>query len=76
MSLSVGAAIVVACGLALLLLAAPANAAFPGGNGKIAFERTGAADTEIFDMDPDGGDDNNLTRNDLEDRCAWRIHSQ
>ena len=66
-ALSVGAAIVAACGLALLLLAAPAQAAFPGGNGKIAFETNRDGDLEIFDMDPDGGNENNLTENDDDD---------
>ncbi len=46
-----------ACLLALGTMAKPAEAAFPGNNGKIAFERNG----EVYTMYPDGSDPTNLT---------------
>ncbi len=65
--------------LALLALAAPAHAAFPGANGKIAF----ASDRDdvpfgvrdIFTVNPDGGGLVNITSNagtsDSDDDPAW-----
>src|SRR4051794_20022612 len=43
--------------LCTFALAAPAHAAFPGANGKIAFVRGG----DIWTMNPDGGGQVNLT---------------
>ena len=40
--------------LCLLVLVAPAHAAFPGQNGKIAFRATTAAGTGIHVIEPDG----------------------
>jgi len=37
-----------------LLVAAPSKAAFPGANGKIAFERCGTVECAIWTMNPDG----------------------
>jgi dipeptidyl aminopeptidase/acylaminoacyl peptidase len=51
--------------LALLGLAAPADAAFPGKNGKIAFVRDG----QIWVMNPDGSNPNEL--NDSGGTPAW-----
>lgn len=53
--------------------ARPATAAFPGVNGKIAFERTGAFFLgEIFAMDPDGSGQTALSNTPLTDtEPAW-----
>jgi Tol biopolymer transport system component len=46
----------------------PAQAAFPGTNGKIAFVRTLAAgNEEIYTMNPDGTSQQNLTRSSAND---------
>ena len=48
--------------LAVLALSAPAQAAFPGANGKIAFLRIGAgSDNGIYTMNPDGTGVQNVT---------------
>ena len=60
--------------LAALLAASPANAAFPGENGRIAFhdDDGGEADSEIFTINPDGSDRQQLTTNGLDDlEPAW-----
>lgn len=41
--------------------AAPAGAAVPGGNGKIAYTRTLGENNEVFAINPDGGQDKTLT---------------
>ena len=47
-------------------------AAFPGGNGKIAFTRFDGNDYEIFVINPDGSDVTPLTDNDADDSApAW-----
>jgi dipeptidyl aminopeptidase/acylaminoacyl peptidase len=51
---------------------APARAAFPGANGKIAFDSFRNGSFEVFAMDPDGSDPVNLTRNPASDSDpAW-----
>jgi len=66
---------VFAVGALLVLLAAvgPAEAAFPGTNGRIAYDVAGLRDTEIQSINPDGTGRTNLTRNDaIDDRyAAW-----
>jgi uncharacterized repeat protein (TIGR01451 family) len=58
-------------GLVVLALAAPAHAAFPGTNGKIAFEICGQ-NCEIYVMDPDGTLQTNITNNSASDTDpAW-----
>ena len=44
-----------------LLFAPPALAAYPGGNGKIAYERDDGIDPEIYVMNADGSGQTNLT---------------
>jgi Tol biopolymer transport system component len=52
----------------LLAVAVPAQAAFPGTNGVVAFERKdGAADFEIYNVSPGGGE-GPLTTNTVDDR--------
>jgi dipeptidyl aminopeptidase/acylaminoacyl peptidase len=55
--------------LSLLMLTAPAWAAFPGRNGKIAFytQRDNLPNIEIYSMNPDGSGQVNLTRTPFED---------
>ena len=62
--------------LALAVLAcvaaAPANAAFPGGNGKIAFSSDRGGQGEIYVMDPDGANQVNLTNTaGIDDAPVW-----
>src|SRR5215207_4444733 len=60
-------AIVLACGAGLVSMIGPAEAAFPGANGKIAF-----AYGDIYTMNPNGTDLDNLTRNNrLEQAPVW-----
>ncbi len=55
---------VMAAVLAVLALGrSPAESAFPGANGKIAFESIRDGDFEIFVMNADGTDQTNLTNN-------------
>ena len=54
---------VLARGVILLGLAAPAQAAFPGENGHIAFESEAEGNGEIFVMKPDGSAQTNLANN-------------
>jgi tol-pal system beta propeller repeat protein TolB len=54
--------------VALLAVAAPAHAAFPGANGKIAFEHM----YDIWSMNPDGTGQVNLTHSaDVEEHPVW-----
>jgi Tol biopolymer transport system component len=56
----------------VLLVAAPANAAFPGGNGKIAFERYDNGNNDIYSMNPDGTDLTRLTTDPaIDQEPAW-----
>jgi Tol biopolymer transport system component len=48
-------------------LVQPANAAFPGSNGRIAFTRYQGGDWEIFAINPDGTGLANLTNNNRDD---------
>ena len=58
--------------VALLVFPAPAHAAFPGQNGKIAFERSAAGDGEIYVVNPDGTGVTNLTNSPSDDaHPAW-----
>jgi TolB protein len=52
-----------------LVLATQSPAAFPGQNGKIAFVNYRDGDSEIFRMNPNGSDQDRLTRNSAND--AW-----
>jgi Tol biopolymer transport system component len=66
MILPLAAALVLACtALALVTAQEPAEAAFPGENGRIAFvtDDPDASDDEIFTMAPDGTDPKQLTEN-------------
>lgn len=59
-------AVLVALALAVNSLAGdvgPANAAFPGANGKIAFMSMRDGNAEIYKMNPDGSNLTNLTEN-------------
>jgi TolB protein len=65
-----------ACGLALaapvVVDAAPSGAAFPGANGKIAFQTNRDGDWEIYSMNPDGTGQTRLTNNAAADfEPAW-----
>jgi Tol biopolymer transport system component len=69
-------ALFVTC-LAALLVAAPAHAAFPGANGKIAFVSTADGDSEIYTIRPDGTDLQQLTHNSVPDlEPAWSPDGQ
>ena len=58
-------------GLAIVIgfLAAvgPAQGAYPGANGRIAFESNRDGNLEIYSMNPDGSDQVNLTNDPAED---------
>jgi Tol biopolymer transport system component len=65
------AALVGAC-LAALVLATSAHAAFPGTNGKIAFQSSDGTDSEIYVVNPDGSGETQLTSNTAQDsRPSW-----
>ena len=51
----------------MLVLASPAQGAFPGQNGRIAFMTDRTGNEEIFDMGTDGSGQRNLTGNPAED---------
>ena len=53
--------------IALLSLAAPAQAAFPGQNGRIAFSSAVDGDSEIYSINPDGSGVLKLTNNTVND---------
>ena len=53
--------------LAMLVLATPAHAAFPGQNGKIAFSSDRDGDAEIYVMNGDGTGQTALTTNTVPD---------
>lgn len=57
----------------LLIIATPAQATFPGANGKIAFERGNeTAENDIYVVNPDGTGESNLTHNGSNNRqIAW-----
>jgi TolB protein len=57
-AMAAAAGTLVAVGLVMLIMvvveARPAEATFPGNNGRIAFGKVGALDSHIFTIDPDG----------------------
>lgn len=58
---------------ALLASATPGGAAFPGTNGKIAFDSTRDAKWEIYMMNADGSGQTRLTNNGADDlRPDWQ----
>lgn len=58
-------ALTVACGGIVFAFGSPAQAAFPGQNGRIVFTtaREGVDEEQLFDMRPNGADPRNLTNN-------------
>lgn len=52
---------------ALVTTIGPAQGAYPGTNGRIAFETTRDGNLEIYSMNPDGSDEVNLTNDPAED---------
>jgi Tol biopolymer transport system component len=58
-------ALTVACGGIVFAFGSPAQAAFPGQNGRIVFTtaREGVDEEQLFDMRPNGADLRNLTNN-------------
>lgn len=69
-ALAVAAAMALALCLLALATAQPAQAAFPGQNGKIAFQ-SNRAGNNIHVIDPTGGTATNLTRSDGNSDPAW-----
>ncbi len=59
----VAALVALAASLLALVVAQPAQAAFPGANGKIVFESFRDGYQEIYKMNPDGTRQRNLTKN-------------
>jgi WD40-like Beta Propeller Repeat len=58
------AVVVAATGSVCLLIASPADASFPGGNGKIAFSNFDANQvSQVFTVNPDGSGRTQLTQN-------------
>jgi Tol biopolymer transport system component len=65
-------AVVVACLTTLAVLCSPAQGAFSGLNGKIAFQSNRDGNFEIYSMNADGSDQTRLTTNAAEDvNAAW-----
>ena len=62
--------------LAVLVPAGSAHAAFPGENGRIAFDREVGADDEIFTMSGNGENVLRLTDNDVSDRNPPAIRTR
>ena len=61
---TMGAAMLTACGVAMLAVKEPAQAAFPGQNGRIAYvSNLPSGLHEIYTMNPDGTDRKQLTNN-------------
>ena len=61
----------------LLVTAATAGAAFPGQNGKIAFQTNRDGNFEVYAMEPDGSELTNLTNNAASDSLpAWSADGQ
>ena len=52
---------------ALVVAVETAQGAYPGENGRIAFESARDGNLEIYSMDPDGGNQTNLTDDTAED---------
>ena len=53
--------------LGALLAGTSAYGAYPGGNGRIAFESSRDGNLEIYSMNPDGSGQTNLTNDPAED---------
>ena len=64
---STALALLLSCGVALIGVVLPAQAAFPGDNGKIAFVRGG----DMYTMDADGDPQTNLTSGNGGTDPAW-----
>jgi Tol biopolymer transport system component len=64
---ALAAAMLLAIGGAVVVALEPAQAAFPGLNGKIAFVSAPSADSDISVMNPDGSGGTNLTNNPARD---------
>ena len=64
--------------LAVVVTSAPAaEAAYPGQNGRIAFQSARTGDLEIYSMNPDGSDVRRLTNSPGDDRVpAWSADGQ
>src|SRR5919109_2630746 len=72
--LPAGAALALLLALVMFTAAAPARAAFPGANGRIAFSKVPAETIwhEIYTVNPDGSDLKRLTNNTSQDENpAW-----
>jgi uncharacterized repeat protein (TIGR01451 family) len=70
--LSVGVSAVVALVVVLLAMAGPAEAAFPGSNGRIVFDQFDGDDAEIYTANPDGSGVIQVTDNSVDDYDpAW-----
>jgi uncharacterized repeat protein (TIGR01451 family) len=68
---------VMAAAVALLAGAGPAGAAFPGANGKLAFQSDRDGNDEIYIMNADGSGQTNLTNNGAFDgEPAWSPNGQ
>jgi TolB protein len=59
----VAALALAACLLALVVRVEPSQAAFPGQNGKIAFQSNRDGNLEIYTMNPDGSNQTNISNN-------------
>jgi Tol biopolymer transport system component len=71
-SLVAMAAMLAAFPLAMVATTKPVEAAFPGQNGKIAFDSERDGNVEIFTMNPDGSNQTNISNNPtLDARPAW-----
>ena len=69
---AVALAVLLASGVTLTAEMGPAKAAFPGQNGRIAFQSFATGDSELFTVNPDGSGLAQLTRNTSEDEYpAW-----
>jgi Tol biopolymer transport system component len=65
--------------VALLLLSAPAHAAFPGANGRLVFDSSDctACTSQIYSINPDGTDQTRVAANTFDDRGpAWSPDGQ
>jgi Tol biopolymer transport system component len=63
----IAAAVLVACVAAMLVVSQEAEAAFPGKNGKIAFNSDQVGDAEIYKINPDGSGLKQVTSNTVHD---------
>ena len=63
----IGAAVAVACAVALSALSEKAEATFPGKNGRIAYSAHDGNDYEIYTINSRGGDKFQVTNNNRDD---------